>query len=215
MLMVWADQVQVERDLFGGRLSCPDCSALLRPWGWARWRVWRLGGGDWRARPRRGRCTGCQVTHVVLPVSVLCRRADGVDVIGAALLAKATGAGHRVVAEIVGRALSTVRGWLRRFKARAEAVQALFTRLLYEFDPAPDPVVATGSMFVDAVEVLGRSASAASRMVGPIDPWQFACAATGGLLLAPLTQGVQIVTQPLLDQHELTLDTGRHGPHSA
>ena len=42
--------------------------------------------------PRRSRCTGCGVTHVLLPVLLLARRADTAAVIGAGLTAKATGA---------------------------------------------------------------------------------------------------------------------------
>jgi len=49
------------------------------------------GVGD--LRPRRARCGSCLVTHVLLAVSCLLRRADVVDLIGAALRAKASGAG--------------------------------------------------------------------------------------------------------------------------
>ena len=52
-------------------------------------------------QPRRGRCRGCQRTQVLLPASVLLRRADAVTVIGAALLARAGGAGHRPIAVLV------------------------------------------------------------------------------------------------------------------
>src|SRR5664279_2238599 len=69
-------------------LPCPvaGCGEPLAPWGWARDRVVRGAG---RLRPRRGRCPGCRRTQVLLPASVLLRRADAVTVIGAALLAKA------------------------------------------------------------------------------------------------------------------------------
>ncbi len=45
------------------------------------------------------------------------------SVIGAALAARAGGAGGRKVAAVVGRPVETVRGWLRRFTERAEAVR--------------------------------------------------------------------------------------------
>src|SRR5271156_314062 len=77
------------------------------------------GGGGWRLRPRRSRCGSCGVTHVLLPVSCLLRRADGVAVIWAALAGKAAGLGFRPVALLVGRAASTVRDWLARFASRA------------------------------------------------------------------------------------------------
>ena len=75
------------------------------------------------------------MTHVLLAVSCLLRRADGVDVIGAALRAKASGAGHRPIAQRLERPVSTVRGWLRAFAGNAEKVRAAFTGLLVELDP--------------------------------------------------------------------------------
>ena len=66
-------------------------------------------------RPRRSLCMRCRCTHVLLPASTLVRRADTVVVIGQALLAKAGGAGHRRIAALLNRPVSTVRGWLRRF----------------------------------------------------------------------------------------------------
>jgi hypothetical protein len=96
-------------------LACPECSAVLARWGHARRRRVRdIDGGLWIV-PRRSRCTGCGVTHVLL----LVRRADTVAVIGAGMTAKATGAGHRLIAALLGRPPETVRGWLRRF-ARAQ-----------------------------------------------------------------------------------------------
>ncbi len=62
---------------------------------------------------------------MLLPESMLARRADGVAVIGAALVAKSAGAGHRTIAAGNGRAASTVRGWLRRFGRRAEQLRVL------------------------------------------------------------------------------------------
>jgi hypothetical protein len=105
-------------------------------------------------------------------------------VIGAALLGKASGRGHRPIARALGRPASTVRGWLRRFTARAEGVRVLFTGLLHALDPAAATVAVTGSVFADAVEVVGLAAAAATRLFGPRPAWQFASAASGGLLLA-------------------------------
>ena len=106
-------------------------------------------GGLWVV-PRRSRCTGCGATHVLLPVLLLVRRADTAAVIGAGLTAKATGAGHRLIAALLGRPPETVRGWLRRFADRVEAVRAVFTRWCR--DLAPDPVLPgpAGSAWADA-----------------------------------------------------------------
>ena len=76
---------------------------------------------------------------MLLPVFALLRRVDAAEVIGAALAAKAAGRGVRPIAVATGRAAGTVRGWLRRFGSRAEAVRVFFTGLLVEAgtDPAP------------------------------------------------------------------------------
>src|SRR6266705_1513216 len=128
MVTVGADAGVVERRLAAGRLRCPGCSGRLAGWGHARERVIRGEGGiGWRLRPRRSRCGGCGVTHVLLPVSCLLRRADGVAVIWAALAGKAAGLGHRPVARRLGRPESTVRGWMARFASRTELIRGLFT----------------------------------------------------------------------------------------
>jgi hypothetical protein len=139
-------------------------------------------------RPRRTWCGRCRVTHVLLPLVALARRADLVEVIGAALTARAAGAGCRVVAAGLGRPVDTVRGWLRRFAGRAEAVRVAFTVLLV--DTGPDPVVpaATRSLFADAVAaIVGAAVAVAARwpVLGAVSPWLAASAATGGRLLAP------------------------------
>jgi hypothetical protein len=98
---------------------------------------------------------------------MLVRRADSVGVIGAALLAKAAGLGHRRVAVVLGRPQSTVRGWLRRFIGRAESVRVLFTGLLHALDATVVAVAPTGSVFGDALDVLGLAAAAAAGCSGP------------------------------------------------
>jgi len=113
---------------------------------------------------------------------MLLRRADGAAVIGAALLARAAGAGHRAIAAGNGR---PVRGWLRRFDRRAEQLRTLFTGLLHALDPAAGSLLPTGSGPTDALAAVGAAAAAAVRLFGPRCPWQFAAAASGGLLLAP------------------------------
>ena len=84
-MTVGLEGAAVENDLYSGRLGCPvvGCGALLGPWGWARERLVR--GSGWLL-PRRGRCRGCRGTQVLLPASVLLRRADAVTVIGIALV---------------------------------------------------------------------------------------------------------------------------------
>jgi hypothetical protein len=185
MLMVDTDAVAVERLLLAGGLACPRCGGVLRPWGHARWRSSRREQGAVRHRPRRASCTGCAKTHVLLAAAWLLRRADAASVIGSALLAKAAGAGHRLIAAALGRPASTVRGWLRRFVARAEQVRVLFTRLLHSLDPQAGPLLPRESVFADALEALGRAGAAGVRRLSPRPPWEFASWASAGLLLAP------------------------------
>jgi hypothetical protein len=138
--------------------------------------------------PRRSRCRQCGVTHVLLPAWCLLRRADAAAVIGAALEAAAAGDGHRKIAGVAGRAASTVRGWLRRFAGRAEAVRVFFTVLLAR--TAPDPVMpaGAGSAVAAAVSAIAGAAMAVAERwphVGQVPVWAAASAASGGLLLAP------------------------------
>jgi hypothetical protein len=185
--MVGTDPLEVDRLLLGGLLRCPGCAEELRPWGWARSRGVRELAEVVIVRPRRSLCTGCSCSHVLLPELLLARRADTAAVIGEAVTAKATGLGHRPIATLLDRAVSTVRAWLRRFAALAESIRVLFTGLLFALDPEADGPRPTGSLFADAVEVLGLAAAAAVRMFGPRPAWRFASSASGGLLLGPLS----------------------------
>ena len=186
-MMVDADTSKVEQALSAGGLGCPDCAGVLRRWGWARARTVRGADGlRLRFQPRRSRCAGCARTHVLLPVFVLVRRADVAAVIGAALVLTASGAGFRTVAARLGVAQCTVRGWLRRFRVRAEGWRAVFTRLLAALDPVLGPITARRSRVGDAVEVMGLAAAAWVRRFGPRQPWEFVSAVSGGALLSPI-----------------------------
>lgn len=192
MLTVGKDRAGVEELLSSGWLACPGCGGRLRRWGHARRRVVRdTGAGRWWLVPRRARCAGCGCTHVLLPASVLARRADAAAVIGAALAGAAAGLGHRKVAERAGRPAATVRGWLRRFAARAEALRSAFTGVLCALDPDPLLPAPAGSPAADAVAAIVAAAGAAVRRWGrgalALSPWELAGAVTGGLLLAPGT----------------------------
>jgi hypothetical protein len=189
MLTVEASAVLVERRLAAGELSCPCCSGMLAGWGHARPRTLRGPGGKLRRlRPRRARCRSCKVTHVLLAVFALARRADTVEVIGAALEAAARGAGFRLAAQRLGVPAMTVRGWLRCFARRAGPVRAFFTALLAAAGPDPVMPAAAGSPVADAVAAIAGAASAVAQRwprLGQAPVWQAASAASGGLLLAP------------------------------
>ena len=111
---------------------------MLAGWGRSRLRQLRGPRGPVGLCPPRSRCTGCRVTHVLLPVTALLRRADTAVVIVSALAAKATsGAGFRRIAADLARPAETVRGWLRRFAERVEAVRSVFTIWLRAVDADP------------------------------------------------------------------------------
>jgi hypothetical protein len=118
------------------------------------------------------------------------------EVIMDALIVKvASGAGWRRVADQVGVPGATVRGWLRRFAARALVVWVFFTRagVATGIDvPPPGP---TGSPFGDALAAVGMLVAAVRQRFGAVvagvpvegEPaaWQVASAASGGRLLSP------------------------------
>lgn len=189
MITVEADQVRVELRLVAGQVDCPDCPGTLRPWGWARPRG--VHGIAEVLRPRRARCPGCGVTHVLLPVTVLLRRAYAIEVIGAALLARATGSGHRTIGERLGVPASTVRGWLRVLGARLEPVRLHLLQVAHRAgvdQPVPE---ALGSPWRDVFAALGAATVAVTGrfgtlgVLGPVTAWQVAAACSAGRLLAP------------------------------
>ncbi|RSM40767.1 hypothetical protein DMA12_26495 [Amycolatopsis balhimycina DSM 5908] len=195
MITVEADAAAVERRLTAGGLSCPDCASAVVGWGHGRERSVRGPAGLMRLRPRRCRCAGCGVTHVLLPVVALLRRADLAAVIGAALAAKAAGAGHRRIAQALERPAETVRGWLRRFAGRLEAVRGVFTVWLRALDPDPVMPDPGGGAWADAMIAISLATTAAARrFVLMVSPWEVAVAVSGGRLLAPGWPGEWINT---------------------
>jgi hypothetical protein len=201
VVTVEADLDGVERRLAAGELSCPSCGGVLAGWGRARPRQLRGLDGSVPLWPRRSRCTGCGVTHVLLPVSALLRRADTAAVIMSALAVKAQrGFGFRRIAAELARPVETVRGWLRRFAERAEAVRTVFTIWLAAVEPDPVMPDPAGGAIADAVTVLAAVAVAVRARFGlfRVSLVETAVAVSGGRLLAPGWPGGAV-------QHELTL----------
>jgi hypothetical protein len=120
---------------------------------------------------------------VLLPDVVLLRRRDEVAVIGAAIEAKVAGVGHRLIAERLGVPKETVRGWLRRFVARADQVRAHFTRWALVLDAELGRVLPAGSRVADALEAVAVAARAWVLRFGPGEVWPIAGALSGGVLL--------------------------------
>lgn len=87
-MTVEVDLVCVEFRLSAGEIGCPSCrDGVLGGWGYAR--VRQIEGLSDPVRPRRARCRACAVTHVLLPVTVLLRRAYAAKRIWAALIVRA------------------------------------------------------------------------------------------------------------------------------
>jgi len=188
VLTVNGDRDVVERQLGTGELACPSCGGVLGGWGNAVTRpVRQPGGGDELVTPRRSRCRACLATHVLLPVQLLCRRADAGAVIGRALEESAAGAGHRKIAGLLGRPVSTVRGWLRALARNAGPVREWFTALAASLVTDPPLPAPAGSPPADAVAAVAAAAAAAAMVpgVGVVARWELASAVTCGLLLAP------------------------------
>jgi len=190
MLAVTIDPAVLEADLEAGRLCCPGCGGRLARWGHARRRVIFGPGRRGRVvRPRRSRCSGCGVTHVLLPAGLLARRPDEAGVIGAALAAAALGRGRRRIARELGIPEDTVRGWLRRFAGRAGQVREIFTKVAAAVNADPVPLEPAGSPVADAVVAVAAAAEAiAGRwpQLLTVSPWEMACAVTGASLMAPV-----------------------------
>lgn len=208
MVTVEADVDVVERRLAAGELRCPACAGALAGWGRARPRQLRGLDGPVRFCPRRSRCTGCGVTHVLLPVTALLRRADAAGVIVSALVAKASRrVGFRRIAAELARPAETVRGWLRRFVGRVEAVRSVFTVWLRAVDADPVMPQPAGGPIADAVTAIAAVAAAVTeRFVLPTVPLAVAAVAiSGGRLLAPGWPQGRV-------QHESTLPLGAMRP---
>ncbi|MBV8349773.1 MAG: hypothetical protein JOZ49_20290 [Mycolicibacterium sp.] len=207
MVTVEADVDRVERRLAAGELSCPACSGVLAGWGRARPRQLRGPYGPVQLCPRRSRCTGCRVTHVLLPVSALLRRADAAAVVMSALVAKAVRrVGFRRIAAELALPAETVRGWLRRFVERAEAVRSVFTVWLRAVDADPVMPGPAGGGLADAVTAIGALAAAIGRrfVLSTVSLAETAVAVSGGRLLAPGWPDPAVQHEPTLPLSPIT-----------
>ena len=149
VLIVADDRARVEADLAAGRLCCPRCGVgVLGGWGCGRLREVRTREGVRRFVAAAGSLSRERVwgDACVLPEVCLAGRRFVVEVIGAAIVAKVAGEGHRPIAERLGVAKDTVRGWLRRFASRGEAIRAHFTRWVVSLDAELGPVLPAGSV---------------------------------------------------------------------
>jgi len=194
-VLLCADAGAASAGLASGELACPSCGAgRLRPRGHGRERVIRLRNGA-RARlsPRRGRCGSCAATHILLPSWMASRRADAVGVIASAAVASALhGTGTARIGADLDVPAATVRGWLRRLRARAGAMRqdamVIFGHLTAGRDapfpepsgPAPgDALSAVAACAHAAITFRGRAASDREPLLGLFGLARFLAPAPG------------------------------------
>jgi hypothetical protein len=190
MSMVWPCPLTVDAYASMGRAvqvprpECPSCSSPVVFWS-GYWRHVRCQRQERKIFIPRVRCCGCGVTHALLPAFVLARRLDAAESAGAVIGQVAGGAcGVRPAAAAAGVPHTTARGWVRRFAARAGELAVSFSALAVELGgevvrPLPDPLRS-------AVAAIGAGFAAAAGLPGwaALGRWRFACAVTGGSLLA-------------------------------
>jgi transposase-like protein len=187
---------RAERILQAGNMSCPRCPGRLRPFGHGRTRTVRgRGTATLRVTPRRARCADCGGTQILLPTTLTVRRADSTEVIGAALAAKAGGAGFRAIAATLARPVSTVRSWLRRVPGQharwlyERAVQRsveIDRELLVGPGPYPTVLGQYPTVLGQALNLLAGAALRYRERLGlPDTPWALIGFFAQGRLLAP------------------------------
>jgi len=189
MVTVEVDPVRVESRLAAGEIGCPGCGGVLGGWGHAR--VRRIAGLADPVRPRRARCRACAVTHVLLPVTILLRRAYAAEQVWAALTARAERLGHRRIAAVIAVPAATVRGWLRRAADRLEVIRNWFLSIAVTV--GVDVVIPDGAgcPWRDVLAAVETATAAigfrfgAVGLGGAVTPGRVAAAASGGRLLAP------------------------------
>jgi hypothetical protein len=190
MVTVEVDPVRVESRLAAGEIGCPRCGdGVLTGWGHARSR-WIDGLAD-SLRPRRARCRSCRATHVLLPVTVLLRRAYAAERIWAALTARADGSGHRRIGADPGVPAATVRGWLRRAAQRLEQMRVWFLTVAVAAGVDVRIPDTSGCGWRDVLAAVATATAAirfrfgAVGLLGAVTPDRVVVAASGGRLLAP------------------------------
>lgn len=112
---------------------------------------------------------------------------DLASAIGTALAMGAAGRGHRPIAVLLGVPETTVRGWLRRLRARGAGLRALFVRLALQLG-APTgrspPLKGVLAWLLDAIATAHRVARQRLGAAVCECVWSFLSAVSGGAWLA-------------------------------
>lgn len=128
---------------------------------------------------------------MLLPVTLLLRRAYVAELIWAAVVAKAAGGGHHLVGHRLGIPGSTVRGWLWRITGRAEVVRHWFVSIAVTAGVDVSVPRATGSRCEDVIAAVGVATEALAARFGEgpvisaVTAVQVAVVGSGARLLSP------------------------------
>jgi transposase-like protein len=182
MLIVDPEIEIVEQQLREGRLLCPECRGVLNPWAWARSR--RIRGIHKAIRPRRARCSKCRTTHVLLPDTILVRKVDSAENVGACITLSSTGLGYRKISEALNIPESTTRRLLRTVKANAAELAAVLAHQRRQLDPLAPTTSSVNTGTSAIVTQLGAWINALLVRFGTkatIAPWRSFSRLTKGL----------------------------------
>jgi hypothetical protein len=188
--IVWACRLDADayaaagREVEVPRPRCPTCSRSMVFWP-GYWRFVRVAAR--RCWVRRARCQRCRVSHALLPSFALVRRLDQARVVGRALASAVVGRGMRPLALELGVPHETLRGWRRRYRARAPALAAGFAALAVALGgPAPE---LSREPERAGLEALGAAWWQARRRFGGsvAEVFEFASLISGGELLGTTT----------------------------
>lgn len=193
MAIVWLCPLSVEsyvavgRHVVAPRLSCPLCSTPMVFWS-GYWRSVRVAGLFWRVWIPRARCRVCRVSHGLIPSFLLAGRQDPGETIGDGLVEIAGGVSIGGVSRRLGLPFTTVRGWWRRFRARAPVWWSGFAALTVELGGMVPPRWPTGPPSA-ALAAMGWAHVAASVRQPTLMPglWGFVSVVCGGTVLGTTT----------------------------
>jgi len=199
MAIVWPCALSVDEYLAAGRELevprpfCPGCSGSMTFWaGYTR--SLRTGERCVRLWVPRARCASCDATHALLPAFVVLRRLDTVETIGAVLEGVVAGPdGVRPAAKNVDVPHTTARGWVRRFRERAERLAVAFAAL--SVDLGGEILGPVADVTGRALQAMRAAAEAAFDLPGwqSLGHWRFVSAVVGGTLLTTNTDSPYLV----------------------
>ncbi|HEY5272399.1 MAG TPA: DUF6431 domain-containing protein [Acidimicrobiales bacterium] len=199
MAIVWPCPLSLDAYVAQGReieipeQFCPGCTGPMTRWSGYR-RFVREAGRAQAIFVARLRCRACAVTHALLPSFCLLKRLDVAPTIGRvieAVLDKASGVRPLALALAVPH--TTARGWVRRFRDRAEEHAAAFAAVTVDLGgEAPSP---SGEPALDALQGLRAAFDHAAAFPGwaVLGCWRCCSAICGGRLLATNTTSPYLV----------------------